>query len=101
MDRFFNKYLNSYILQVMSNTTRYLKNNCSTGTKTEFDFIIMIKSLGMIEILIEMIYFMEQVLAQWDVASRPATVTQENMSKRKYERDRVFDIFKEAYLLLS
>lgn len=59
----------------------------------------MIKSLGMIEIFIEMIYFMEQVLAQWD--SKAPSMSQENMSKRKYERDRIFDIFKDTYLLLS
>lgn len=50
------------------NTTKFLKDNCKTGNKAEFDFMIMIRSFGVIEILVEMIYFIETVLAQWDIA---------------------------------
>jgi len=48
IEGFFNKFLNSYILLTVGNTTQYLIKNSRSGSKTEFEFIIMIRSLGVI-----------------------------------------------------
>jgi hypothetical protein len=73
----------------VGNTTRYLIKNSRTGSKTEFDFIIMIRSLGVIEILIEILYFIEQILSQWEGAFKGNSHSDSNISKRKYEKDKL------------
>jgi hypothetical protein len=100
IEQFFNKFLNSYILLTVGNTTRYLIKNSRTGSKIEFDFIIMIRSLGVIEILIEILYFIEQILSQWEGAFKGNSHSDSNISKRKYEKDRLSEIFKDVYQLL-
>jgi hypothetical protein len=79
IEQFFNKFLNSYILLTVGNTTRYLIKNSRTGSKIEFDFIIMIRSLGVIEILIEILYFIEQILSQWEGAFKIGSVRSSKM----------------------
>ena len=61
----------------------------------------MIRSLGLIEVLIEIIYFIEQILSQWEAVFKGSSHSDNNISKRKYENDRLSEIFKDVYRLLT
>lgn len=61
LEKFLNEYLNYYILNLVISTIDYLlKNITKKNKKSDFSFMMMIKSLGLIEILIEAIFFIER-----------------------------------------
>lgn len=55
------EYLNYYILNLVIKTIDYLFENIKKPSKKpDFQFMMMIRSLGLFEILIEAIFFIER-----------------------------------------
>ena len=98
VEMFLTSYLNYYILNLVTNTIEYLVSSIKkTSKKPDFQFMMMIRSLGVIEILIEAIFFIErnlELIIMWE--SRLAAF----IKKKKYFKDRLDNCFKLIYSLL-
>lgn len=75
-----------------------LKNITKKNKKLDFAFMMMIKSLGLIEILIEAIFFIERTNEMAEQAQKHTDF--KSFKNKKYRKDRLDECFKQIYCLL-